>query len=89
MNKKIMLHLLAAICFYFSQVQLKNEEPSIDAVITWVDSSDPDWQIQYLEHSLKKPEENRFKNNNELVFALRSIEKYASYIRKVFIVTNG
>jgi hypothetical protein len=89
MKNKLIFHLSSVLCLYFSLAQLIHGEPIIDAVITWVDSSDPDWQKQYSAHSLKKVEENRFKNNNELVFALRSIEKHAPYIRKVFIVTNG
>src|SRR5207237_624118 len=32
---------------------------------------------------------NRFRDNNELRYSLRSIEKYAPWIRKVFLVTSG
>lgn len=32
---------------------------------------------------------NRFRDNEELRYSLRSIEKFAPWIRKVFIVTNG
>jgi UDP-N-acetylglucosamine-lysosomal-enzyme len=32
---------------------------------------------------------NRFRDNNELRYSLRSIEKYAPWVRKVFLVTSG
>ena len=32
---------------------------------------------------------NRFRDNDELRYSLRSLEKYAPWIRKIFIVTNG
>ncbi|MBS7813390.1 stealth conserved region 3 domain-containing protein [Roseococcus pinisoli] len=32
---------------------------------------------------------NRFRSNDELRFAIRSIEQFAPWIRKIFIVTNG
>ena len=32
---------------------------------------------------------NRFADNNELKYSLRSVEKYAPWVRKIFIVTNG
>eukprot|EP01028_Stygiella_incarcerata_P010817 TRINITY_DN581_c0_g2_i1.p1 TRINITY_DN581_c0_g2~~TRINITY_DN581_c0_g2_i1.p1 ORF type:complete len:1327 (-),score=320.26 TRINITY_DN581_c0_g2_i1:960-4940(-) len=32
---------------------------------------------------------NRFRDNNELLFSLRSIEKHAPWVRKIFLVTNG
>lgn len=33
--------------------------------------------------------ENRFQDNDELKYSLRSVEKYAPWIRNIFIVTNG
>lgn len=32
---------------------------------------------------------NRFRDNEELRYSLRSIEKFAPWIRKVYIVTSG
>lgn len=32
---------------------------------------------------------NRFRDNDELRFSMRSLEKYAPWIRRIFIVTNG
>lgn len=64
----------------------------IDLVFTWVNSDDPDWQELYKQY---KPDFNsdatsvsRFLSRDELKYALRSWEKYGSFIRKVFIVSN-
>ena len=34
-------------------------------------------------------EPERFRNNDELKYSLRSVEKYAPFFRKIFLVTNG
>ncbi len=72
----------------------------IDIVYTWVDGSDTDW-IQEKEswHSrfftdliqeLDNPAgDQRFRQNDELFFSLLSVLKFASWARKIFIVTNG
>ncbi len=65
----------------------------IDLVYLWVDGSDPKW-IAKRDAFLGKQEENevdckgRYANNDELMYSLRSVEKYAPWIRKIFIVTN-
>jgi len=33
--------------------------------------------------------ENRFQDNDELKYSLRSLEKYANWIRNIYLVTNG
>ncbi len=68
----------------------------IDLVYLWVDDTDWDWKKKrnkYL-HNLSEYDEDavdncRFYNNNELVYSLRSVEKYASWINKIFIVTDN
>lgn len=64
----------------------------IDYVFTWVNSEDRDWQKIYSQY---KPDFNsdgnsmsRFKNREELKFSLRSLEKNAPWIRRIFIVSN-
>lgn len=32
---------------------------------------------------------SRFEDNDELRYSLRSVEKYAPWVRHIFIVTNG
>ena len=61
----------------------------IDAVITWVDGSKPDYQRKLKEYltdnnTLKK----QYFQANEINLCVASIVKYAPFIRKIFIVTD-
>ncbi len=66
----------------------------IDLVYLWVDGNDPKWKAK-RDACLGKPTENdevdcegRYADNDELKYSLRSVEKYAPWLRKIFIVTN-
>lgn len=71
------------------------EEEPIDVVYTWVDGSRSDFQEQ-LRHfrrleccdNYESVGENRFYDNEELRFSLRSLERFAPWVRNVYIVTN-
>jgi hypothetical protein len=68
----------------------------IDAVYTWVDGTDPEFQRQFRRHA---PEEvlrdtfaggeRRFRDSEELRYSLRSLETNAPWVNRVFLVTNG
>ena len=70
------------------------KEFPVDLVYLWVNGNDPEWQHhrnQLLDPSALKPSmdcEGRYADNNELKFSLRSVEMYAPWIRKIFIVTD-
>ena len=71
------------------------KSPGIDAVIAWVDGSDPlliKRQQKYLKFELNKnplgAEKTRFNSLNEIKYCLISILKFAPYLRKIFIVTD-
>jgi len=74
---------------------MKSDTPSIDLVYLWVDGNDPEWQAKRNAFFGRKVENastnfyGRYINNNELKFSLRSVEKYAPWIRKIFIVTDN
>lgn len=67
----------------------------IDFVITWVDSSDQKW-LAKKNKSLQKigqPMEdstgdNRYRDYGTLKYLLRSIEKYASWVNKIYLITD-
>ena len=67
----------------------------IDLVYLWVDGSDPEWQARrsaFTGQKLDNTEANckgRYADNDELKYNLRAVEKYAPWIRHVFIVTDG
>lgn len=64
-------------------------------VYLWVDGNDPAWQAKRSAF-IGGPQEassvnckGRYANNDELKYSLRSIERYAPWIRKIFIVTDN
>ncbi|UVC28648.1 stealth conserved region 3 domain-containing protein [Pantoea sp. SOD02] len=61
----------------------------IDAVYTWVNQADPDWQ-KLWESTFQEEDfdADRFTNNDELKFSLRSLNKYAPWLNKIYIVSN-
>lgn len=71
----------------------------IDAVFTWVDGADPAW-LERRHAALIQTEESgqplhdgalapcRFQNNDELRYSLRSLERFAPWIRRVHLVTD-
>lgn len=67
----------------------------IDLVYLWVDGSDEVWRNKKAKFLAEKTALNieatskaRTSDNEELRFSLRSIETYAPWIRKIFIVTD-
>ncbi|MCW4466209.1 stealth family protein [Glutamicibacter sp. MNS18] len=70
----------------------------IDAVYTWVDGDDPDWLASKRKfdptvvgggYHEEANHEARFRSRDELKYSLRSLEMYAPWFRKIFIVTAG
>jgi hypothetical protein len=72
-----------------------NESLIVDAVITWVDGKDPDHRekmSQYIEdkNSLSnKVVRMRYDQVDEIEFSVKSILKYAKFVRNIFIVTDN
>lgn len=73
--------------------------PTIDAVITWVNGSDPEFiklKNQYLNPKLKEKGtqsfgvlDTRFKNIGELEFCIKLIRKNLKFISTIYVLTNG
>lgn len=67
----------------------------IDLIYLWVDGSDPKWQKKkqaytgIITDDSEMNNKGRYTNNDELRYSLRSVEKYAPWIRKIFIVTDN
>ena len=63
----------------------------IDFVVTWLDSSDPEWQKEYSKYrgGTHREDNARFRNWDLFKYWFRSIETYAPWVNKVFLVTNG
>ncbi|MFB2120573.1 MULTISPECIES: Stealth CR1 domain-containing protein [Parapedobacter] len=71
-----------------------NQHKDIDLIYLWVDGNDPKWQAKkraatgILSDHSETNNKGRYVNNDELRYALRSVEKHAPWIRRVFIVTD-
>ena len=71
-----------------------NKDIAIDAVITWVDGSDVNWQSkinQYLEKKIdwkNKEDAIGYNSINEVDIAILSIIKYAKFIKNIYLVTD-
>jgi len=70
----------------------------IDAVYTWVDSSDPVWQSSYREFKQSVPvgeshptsrDLGRYTSRDELKYSLRSLEMNLPWVRNIYLVTAG
>lgn len=67
----------------------------IDIVYLWVNGNDPQWRAK-RRACIGEPEgksdvncKGRYADNDELKYSLRSVEKYAPWIRRFFIVTDN
>ena len=62
----------------------------IDAVITWVDGSEPNYQRKLKKYlNDNKTIRRQYLQANEICLCIASIIKYAPFIRKIFIVTDN
>ena len=63
---------------------------SIDAVITWVDGSDQEYKKKIEKHlSTSTNYKKQYLQANEIEYCVKSILKFAPFIRKIFIVTDN
>lgn len=68
----------------------------IDIVYTYVDGSDSNWlqkkslaEQKYFGKTTSASNSARFMDNQEIKYSLRSIEKFAPWVNKIFIVTDN
>lgn len=69
----------------------KKQMSDIDFVIIWVDGSDPAWRAERAKYEQTKcdSDETRYRDWGILKYWFRAVEKYASWVRKIHLVTNG
>lgn len=72
---------------------MKQDSQPIDFVVTWLDSSDPEWQKEYNQYKgidTKGDQSSaRFRDWDLFKYWFRAVENYAPWVNKVFLVTNG
>ena len=63
----------------------------IDFVVAWVDSNDPEWQKEYAKyrHEEHKEDKARYRNWDFFKYWFRAVERYAPWVNKIYLVTNG
>jgi hypothetical protein len=63
----------------------------VDAVYTWVDGSGPAFQAMRRQYAgpAAADQASRYRSNGELRFSLRSLLRYAPWVRRIHILTNG
>ena len=69
----------------------------VDVVYTWVDARDPSFHAALRQHAAAELGEadlasaslDRYRNNGELRFSLRSLFSFAPWVRRIHILTNG
>ena len=77
---------------YAAKTDCRKYHEPIDVVLTWVNGTDPEFLKQLKENEPAKASEtgaSRFKDMNQLKYAIRSFQKYAPWIRDIILVTNG
>lgn len=73
----------------------RNEIMEIDLVYLWVDGNDPTWRAKHnvavgrTESDASTDGKGRYADNDELKYSLRAVEKYAPWIRRIFIITDS
>ena len=81
-----------------NQTMLEDIKFPIDAVYTWVDGADPEWieskrkleaEFSGNEYHPEANHEARFESKDELKYSLRSVEYFAPWFRRIYIVTSG
>ena len=68
------------------------EKIQIDFVVLWLDSNDPKWQKDYEKYSSQSRQGKeivRFRDHDTFKYWFRAVEKYAPWVHKVFLITNG
>ncbi len=74
--------------------KIVNSFVEIDLIYLWVDGNDPKWQAKkraftgVVSDNSETNNKGRYISNDELRYALRSVEKHAPWIRRIFIVTD-
>ena len=83
----------------YKNMEIETEEicgessTTFDIVYTWVNGSDPNFIADKQRYASSNYDEgsaaSRFTDFDQLKYSLRSIAKYAKWVRNIFLVTNG
>ncbi len=93
----LFIHKVFLLCKGFVLSYFVKEESSnypIDFVVTWLDDSDPVWQMskrKYDSTNVDKDDcgDERYRDWDTFRYWFRSVEKYAPWVNKIYLVTCG
>lgn len=87
---------LKSILWSYDYITIDSSNFVVDIVYTWVNGSDPYWDHRRIraENATnvkidKKTVHARYFDFNELVFSIRSVEKYIPWFNKIYIITDN
>jgi hypothetical protein len=92
--------IVVPILYVATDKKLEKKEKEIDfevdAIYMWVDGNDPkirEKRLKYLgmeqeKLNVQSAAKGRFYDNDELKYSLRSLEKYAPWVRKIYLITD-
>ena len=63
----------------------------IDFVITWVDGSDEKWKEKFCKYKYNGGDARnvRYRDTDTLKYWFRAVEKYASWVNKIYFITDN
>lgn len=67
-------------------------EQQIDFVVTWLDSNDSEWKKEYAYYktgAIGDMGVGRFRDMNIFHYWFRAVDKFAPWVNKVYLITNG
>lgn len=78
-------------------LQVEKMSEPIDFVVSWVDGNDPDWKTQKrqyqqasgIQYEPKHNGEERYRDWELFRYWFRGVEKYAPWVRNVYLITWG
>jgi hypothetical protein len=85
----VIIIILLVVIALFYMLEIIYDDP-IDIVYTWVDEYDPEREF-YKAELLQRDSNNessRYKQNDELKYSIRSIQKYCNWFNKIYIVVK-
>ncbi len=71
---------------------MTTEKNKIDFIVYWVDGNDEEWRKKksnYVSNTNEDANINRYRDWENLVYIFRGIEKYASWVHKVYFISDG
>jgi len=89
MKVVIILLVIIFLLFSFNSSSFTSSDTPIDVVYTWVDGKDPNWINKRNKYSSKLSTDSfRFESFNELKYSIISVQKFAPWVRNIYIVCD-